>query len=52
MPNYEVRLGYGLHVGWAVEGAIGSKFKIDASYLSPNINMVLRLESESKVYGT
>ena len=32
--GYRVRLGYGLHVGWSIEGAIGSEFKIDASYLS------------------
>ena len=24
-------MGFGLHVGWAIEGTIGSKFKIDAS---------------------
>jgi class 3 adenylate cyclase len=34
MENYKVKLGFGLHVGWAIEGAIGSEFKIDASYLS------------------
>ena len=33
--GYEVEMGFGLHIGWAIEGAIGSKFKIDASYLSP-----------------
>ena len=26
------------------QGAIGSEFKIDASYLSPNVNMAARLE--------
>lgn len=26
------------------KGAIGSDFKIDASYLSPNVNMASRLE--------
>ena len=43
MPNYRVSLGFGLHIGWAIEGAIGSTFKIDASYLSPNVNMAARL---------
>jgi hypothetical protein len=38
MPNYSVKIGSGLHVGWAIEGAIGSFYKIDASYLSPNVN--------------
>ena len=28
LPNYKVNMGYGLHVGWAIEGAIGSEFKI------------------------
>ena len=30
--------------GWAIEGAIGSEYKIDASYLSPHVNMASRLE--------
>ena len=70
MPNYKVKLGYGLHFGWAIEvcknkikdkikklylflkGAIGSSFKIDASYLSPNVNIASRLEAATKQYGT
>lgn len=34
-------LGLGLHIGWAIEGSIGSNYKIDASYLSPNVNLVI-----------
>lgn len=45
-------MGFGLHVGWAIEGAIGSRFKIDASYLSPNVNMASRLEAATKQFGT
>ena len=41
-------MGFGLHQGWAIEGAIGSKFKVDASYLSPNVNMASRLEAATK----
>lgn len=52
IPNYRVKVGFGLHLGWAIEGAIGSEFKIDASYLSPNVNMAARLESETKYYGS
>ena len=52
MPNYWVSLGFGLHIGWAIEGAIGSTFKIDASYLSPNVNMANILEAATKDYGT
>jgi class 3 adenylate cyclase len=41
-------MGFGLHLGWAIEGAIGSNFKIDASYLSPNVNLSARLEAASR----
>lgn len=52
IPNFEVKMGFGLHVGWAIEGAIGSAHKIDASYLSPNVNMAARLEAATKQFGT
>eukprot|EP00397_Hematodinium_sp_SG-2012_P007021 GEMP01007061.1.p1 GENE.GEMP01007061.1~~GEMP01007061.1.p1 ORF type:complete len:957 (+),score=156.10 GEMP01007061.1:58-2871(+) len=51
IPNFSVRMGFGVHVGWAIEGAIGSEFKIDASYLSPNVNMASTLEALTKIYG-
>eukprot|EP00798_Chlamydomonas_sp_ICE-L_P018652 gene18652-25168_t len=51
MPGYEVAMGFGLHIGWAIEGAIGSEYKIDASYLSPNVNMAARLEAATKQFG-
>mmetsp|Transcript_28112 Transcript_28112/g.63688 ORF Transcript_28112/g.63688 Transcript_28112/m.63688 type:complete len:862 (+) Transcript_28112:138-2723(+) len=50
-PDYNVRIGSGLHVGWAIEGAIGSHRKIDASYLSPHVNNTEYLESSTKQYG-
>jgi hypothetical protein len=28
---------FGLHLGWAVECAIGSYWKLDVSYLSENV---------------
>ena len=40
-----------MHFGWAIEGAIGSPLKIDASYLSPNVNLSSRLEAATKQYG-
>jgi hypothetical protein len=43
--------GMGLHVGWAIEGAIGSRHKIDATYLSPNVNMAARLAAATKQYA-
>jgi class 3 adenylate cyclase len=45
-------MGYGLNLGWAIEGAIGSSLKIDASYLSPNVNMASRLEAATMQYHT
>ena len=47
----ENRVTFGFHVGWAFEGAIGSPFKIDASYLSPHVNLASRVESATKQYG-
>lgn len=44
-------MGFGMHLGWSIEGAIGSVFKIDASYLSPNVNMASKLEEKTKEYG-
>jgi class 3 adenylate cyclase len=51
LPGYAVKMGYGLHFGWAIEGAVGSKYKVDATYLSPHVNMSARLESSSKQFG-
>ena len=51
LPGYQVKMGFGLHWGWAIEGAIGSVYKIDASYLSPNVNMASRLEAATKQFG-
>ena len=51
MPNYEVRLGLGLHLGECIEGALGSEYKIDPTYLSPHVKMSERLESSTKIYG-
>jgi len=52
MKGYRVKMGFGLHFGWSIEGAIGSNYKIDASYLSPNVNMASRLEAATKQFGT
>jgi len=49
--GYQVRLGLGIHVGYAIEGAIGSYYKIDASYLSSHVRMSERLEGATKHYG-
>jgi len=46
-----VNLSFALHCGWAIEGAVGSEFKIDASYLSPNVSIVNAIEKATRVYG-
>lgn len=52
IPNYTgVKMGFGLHVGWAIEGPIGSEYKIDASYLGSHVHMASRLEGATKGYG-
>eukprot|EP01082_Thalassiosira_pseudonana_P001598 g1164.t1 g1164 contig10:1517111-1521355(-) len=51
LESYSVAMGVGLHKGWAIEGAIGSKVKIDASYLSPHVNLASRLETATKQYN-
>ena len=48
---FKVGMGFGLHAGWAIEGAVGSMYKVDATYLSPHVNMAARLETSSRQYG-
>jgi hypothetical protein len=49
--NFNVSVSLGLHYGWAIEGAIGSEFKIDASYISPDVNVCQSVEGASTVFG-
>ena len=51
IPDYAVKLGFGMHIGWAIEGLIGSPHKVDASYLSPHVNLSDKLEASTKQYG-
>merc|ERR1712000_280796 len=44
-------MGFGLYIGWAIEGALGTPLKVDASYLSPNPNISEKLEEHTKEYG-
>lgn len=50
IKNFQVSLGMGLHLGYAIEGAIGSYYKIDASYLSQNVRITEKLEELTKTY--
>lgn len=46
-----VCLTFGLHAGWAIEGAVGTEFKIDASYLSPNVSIAASVENATNFYN-
>jgi len=46
-----VNLRFGMHAGWAIEGAVGSEFKIDASYLSPNVSITTCIEHATRIYS-
>ena len=50
--GFTIRMGFGMHVGWCVQGAIGSSYKIDCTYLSPHVEMSDRLEAGSKIFVT
>jgi class 3 adenylate cyclase len=49
--SYKVSMCCSLHAGWGVEGAIGSKHKIDASYISPHVNIAARVLDITPKYG-
>lgn len=51
LRNFQVQMSYALHHGWSIEGAIGSEFKVDASYVSPNVNIALQLCEATRLYG-
>ena len=51
MPKFRINMGFGLHLGYGIEGPVGSIFKMDASYLSPNVNIAARLETATKQFG-
>jgi hypothetical protein len=48
--QYYARMGAGLHYGAAIEGAIGTAQKIDASYLGPDVDLSDVLEAATKSY--
>lgn len=50
--GFTIKMGFGMHVGWCVQGAIGSTYKIDCTYLSPHVEMSDRLEAGSKIFNT
>jgi len=51
-PTFAPELTIGIHIGWAIEGVIGSDFKIDPAYLSPHISVGYNLVEARKEYGS
>ncbi|CAJ1383668.1 unnamed protein product [Effrenium voratum] len=51
LRDCRVDLSFALHRGWAIEGAVGSDFKIDASYISPNVSVASSIEHATRQYG-
>jgi hypothetical protein len=49
--NFHVAVSFGLHCGWAIESIIGSDYKIDASYISPQVTMAHSLQAATLRYG-
>lgn len=47
----KVDLSFGLHYGWCIQGALGSEYKIDASYVSPSVSVTSHVEAASRTYG-
>ncbi|KAF4650041.1 hypothetical protein FOL47_001480, partial [Perkinsus chesapeaki] len=48
--NAEVDLGIAFNAGYAIEGPVGSDFKIDASYLGADVKWTLTLQELTRVY--
>ena len=49
-PNAKPTLNFALHSGWTIEGAIGSECKIDACYMSPNLQASYKIEKLCEYY--
>jgi class 3 adenylate cyclase len=47
----DVEMGFSLHAGWAIEGPIGSDYKVDAAYLSSDVTLTHFIENTTKMYG-
>lgn len=48
--KYIISVSFALHVGRAIEGAIGSEFKVDALYLSSDTQIALRIDQLCDTY--
>jgi class 3 adenylate cyclase len=50
LPDFSVKIGFGLHAGAAIEGGIGSYYKLDMAYMGKSPMMAMTLEGLTKEY--
>lgn len=49
--DIEIKLTFGLHMGWSIEGIFGSNFKIDTLYQSMNVKLSRFMQNLTNEYG-
>ena len=49
-PGKMPQFNFSLHMGWVIQGAIGSDLKMDACYLSPHLLVALKVEKLCEFY--
>jgi len=49
--EFEIKLTFGLHIGWSIEGIFGSNFKIDTMYQSMNVKLSRFMQNLTNLYG-
>lgn len=50
LPDFVVKIGFGLHAGRAIEGGIGSFYKLDMAYIGQTVTIATQLEALTKEY--
>jgi hypothetical protein len=49
--KYSIKISFSLHTGRSYEGAIGSEYKVDAIFVSKEVQVCLRLDELCDVYN-
>lgn len=42
--NYKTQISFGIHLGYAIEGSVGTDMKLDALHISPDAKVAMRIE--------
>ena len=50
LPDFKVKIGFGLHAGKAIEGGLGSFYKLDMAYIGQAVSLSMLLESLTKEF--